>query len=246
MTITFATTHSGRQSGGRLRRRRSRPPASRSTTRSSPTSSRPASPSRPRRPGGGYLAADRHVRRGRPGRRASRRSCCRRIPTWTPRVVRGALVGTATRRGRLDGDGPAPVEAQGGRQPSNPGRRGRGRWSSPSRRRCRSAWRARLASSVTRVLTLANTGSCDRARLDRAQPRRRRRRRRLGRAHGRAVVDLAIAPGASVPVPLTLKAHGLPDADDRDRRLADRLGRRRRHAARALGARRAATTSRPA
>ena len=65
------------------------------------------------------------------------------------------------------------------------------------------------AVNVSRVLTLANTGSAT-AHVSLALSR--------DRAHDDASVALsgalssiAIAPGATVPVPLTLQAHGLPD-----------------------------------
>ena len=209
MTITFSTTHSDdNPQVGSVRRllvHRAWP----STTRSSPISSRPASPSRPRRPGGRLPGRDRHVRgrgpgRGRRGARAAgasrpgrRGSCAARSS-----ARRRPWAATATARLRSRRRAAGAVE-------SRP--RGRGRRWSPSRRRWRSAWRAQPRVKISRVLTLANTGSAT-VHVSIALSRDRA-------DDGDASVALTDAPssisrslpGASVPVPLTLVAHGLPD-----------------------------------
>ena len=101
------------------------------------------------------------ARRSRPRRsRAPRRSCGRRIPTWSPRVVRGALVGTARAVRDEEGDGAAPVEAQGG------GSRQRGRRERGDGRR-----RARLALVRARARTAASASSaCSRSRTRARRP----------------------------------------------------------------------------
>jgi hypothetical protein len=127
-------------------------------------------------------------------------------PGWAPGVVRGALVGTATAVGGA-GDEPAAVEAQGGGA-VNPDRAAAAVVVAEPSSLTFGLARA-AAVNVSRVLTLANTGSAT-AHVSLALSR--------DRAHDDASVALsgalssiAIAPGATVPVPLTLQAHGLPD-----------------------------------
>ena len=64
--------------------------------------------------------------------------------------------------------------------------------------------------NVTRVLTLANTGSAT-AHVSLALSRDRAAHDDASVALSGALSSIAIAPGATVPVPLTLQAHGLPD-----------------------------------
>ncbi len=129
-------------------------------------------------------------------------------PTWTPRVVRGALVGSATAVGG-DGDGPAAVEAQGGGA-VNPARAVAA--SVVAEPASLSFGLARAASvKISRVLTLANTSgstvsvslSLSRDKVDDGD---------ASVALTGALSSISIAPGATVPVPLALTAHGLPDA----------------------------------
>jgi minor extracellular serine protease Vpr len=123
---------------------------------------------------------------------------------WAPRVVRGALVGTARPVG--EGDGPAPVEAQGGGTVDIAAATAATVVAEPASL----AFGLARAPDVTvkRVLTLANTGKAtEHVSLSLA---------RDGGGDGAKVTldgarsDLAIAPGATLPVPLTLTASGLP------------------------------------
>ncbi|MDP9257412.1 MAG: S8 family serine peptidase, partial [Actinomycetota bacterium] len=128
-------------------------------------------------------------------------------PTWTPRIVRGALVGTATAVPG-EGDGPAAVEAQGGGAVSPAGAVASSLVAEPS---SLTFGLARAASvKVSRVLTLANTGSST-AHVSIALSRDRVDDGNASVALTDVPSSLAIAPGATVPVPLTLVAHGLPD-----------------------------------
>ena len=128
-------------------------------------------------------------------------------PTWSPRTVRGALVGTATAVPG-EGDGPAPVEAQGGGAVNPDAAVAATVVAEPT---SLSFGLARAGSvKISRVLTLANTGSST-AHVAIA----------LTRDHaddGDASVtltdvpsSLSIGPGATLPVPITLTAHDLPD-----------------------------------
>ena len=127
-------------------------------------------------------------------------------PTWTPRTVRGALVGTATPVG--DGDGPAAVEAQGGGAVAPARAVAAAVIAEPSSLTFGLARAA--AVKVSRVLTLANTGSAT-IHVSLALSRDRVDDEGAAVALSGAPSSLAIAPGATVPVPLTLEAHGLPD-----------------------------------
>jgi minor extracellular serine protease Vpr len=129
-------------------------------------------------------------------------------PSWSPSVIRGALVGTASPvAGDAEGDGPAAVEAQGGGA-VNPGRAvGAVVVAEPATLTFGLARTA--AVNVSRVLTLANTADST-VHVSLALTR--------DRAHDDATVTLtgapssiAIPPGSTVPVPLTLHARGLPD-----------------------------------
>jgi subtilase family protein len=127
-------------------------------------------------------------------------------PDWTPRAVRGALVGTARPVG--DGEGPASVAAQGAGSVDIAAASAATVVAEPA---SLSFGLARAPSvSVKRVLTLANTGK--------ATVHVSVSLSRDGSGDGAKVAlegartDLAIAPGASLPVPLTLTARGLPDA----------------------------------
>ena len=128
-------------------------------------------------------------------------------PTWTPRTVRGAIVGTATAVGG-DGDGPAAVEAQGAGA-VNPARAVAAVVvAEPS---SVAFGLARAASvKISRVLTLANTGSST-VQVSIALSRDRADDGDTSVALTDVPSSISIAPGASVPVPLTLVAHGLPD-----------------------------------
>ena len=128
-------------------------------------------------------------------------------PTWTPRTVRGALVGTATAVGG-DGDGPAAVEAQGAGA-VNPARAVAAVVvAEPS---SVAFGLARAASvKLSRVLTLANTGSST-VHVSIALSRDRADDGDASVALTDVPSSISIGPGASVPVPLTLVAHGLPD-----------------------------------
>jgi subtilisin family serine protease len=129
-------------------------------------------------------------------------------PDWSPRVVRGALVGTARAVRDLEGDGAAPVEAQGGGAVNLAAASAATVVAEPSSISFGLARAPRV--SVKRLLTLANTGKATmHVTLSLA---------RDGDDDGAAVSlagapsKLAIAPGATVPVPLTLNAQNLPDA----------------------------------
>ncbi|MDX6628118.1 MAG: minor extracellular serine protease Vpr, partial [Gaiellales bacterium] len=127
-------------------------------------------------------------------------------PTWAPRILRGALVGTATAVAG-DGDGPAAVEAQGGGSVSPSGALAATVVAEPS---SLTFGLARAASvRASRVLTLANTSSST-AHVSIALSRDRVDDDDASVALSGAPPSLAIAPGATVPVTLTLQAHGLP------------------------------------
>ena len=127
--------------------------------------------------------------------------------SWAPRVIRGALVGTANSARGLDGDGTAPVEAQGGGAVDVEAAMATNVIASPATLTFGLARSSRV--KVNRVLTLTNTSGAtihvslslgnDGEGADGATIRL-----------GGAPSGLAIAPGASVPVPLTLRANGLP------------------------------------
>ena len=126
-------------------------------------------------------------------------------PTWSPRLVRGALVGTASAVG--EGDGPAPVEAQGGGAVDIAAASDATVVAEPA---SLTFGLARAPDvSVKRVLTLANTGAAT-ANVSISLLRD-------GGDDGSTVSlagapsKLAIGAGATVPVPLTLKARDLPE-----------------------------------
>jgi subtilisin family serine protease len=128
-------------------------------------------------------------------------------PTWAPRIVRGALVGTATAVPG-EGDGPAAVEAQGGGAVSSAGAVAASVVAEPS---SLTFGLARASSvKVSRVLTLANTSSST-VHVSIALSRDRADDGDASVTLTGVPSSLAIAPGASVPVTLTLVAHGLPD-----------------------------------
>jgi minor extracellular serine protease Vpr len=128
-------------------------------------------------------------------------------PTWVPQIVQGALVGTATAAAGT-GDAPAAVEAQGGGVVSPAGAVAASLVAEPS---SLSFGLARAPSvKVSRVLTLANTSSST-AHVSIALSRDRVDDGDASVALTGVPSSLAIAPGATVPVPLTLVAHGLPD-----------------------------------
>jgi hypothetical protein len=128
-------------------------------------------------------------------------------PTWAPQIVQGALVGTATAAAGT-GDGPAAVEAQGAGVVSPAGAVAASLVAEPS---SLSFGLARAPSvKVSRVLTLANTSSST-AHVSIALSRDRVDDGDASVALTGVPSSLAIAPGATVPVPLTLVAHGLPD-----------------------------------
>jgi subtilisin family serine protease len=128
-------------------------------------------------------------------------------PTWTPRILRGALVGTATAVPGA-GDGPAPVEAQGGGAVNPGGALAATVVAEPSSLTFGLARAANV--KVSRVLTLANTGSST-VHVSLSLSRDKVDDGDASVALSGAPSSLAIAPGASVPVPLVLDAHGLPD-----------------------------------
>ena len=127
-------------------------------------------------------------------------------PTWSPALVRGALVGTATRVGGSDG-GPAPVEAQGGGAVNVAEASTARVVATPATLTFGLARRSQVG--IKRVLTLANT---TKATIHVAVTLVRDG----GADDGSSVSldgapsDLAIAAGATVPVRLELKAHDLP------------------------------------
>ena len=121
--------------------------------------------------------------------------------------MQGALVGTATAAAGT-GDAPAAVEAQGGGVVSPAGAVAASLVAEPS---SLSFGLARAPSvKVSRVLTLANTSSST-AHVSIALSRDRVDDGDASVALTGVPSSLAIAPGATVPVPLTLVAHGLPD-----------------------------------
>jgi hypothetical protein len=129
-------------------------------------------------------------------------------PTWSPAVVRGALVGSGRQVGDGSSDAAAPVEAQGGGAVSIGNAEATTVVAEPASITFGLA-RARRVS-VKRVLTLANTGT--------ATVRVSVRLSRDGAGDGGSKItllgaptDLAIAPGATAPVTLTLRATGLPN-----------------------------------
>ena len=129
-------------------------------------------------------------------------------PTWTPRIVRGALVGSATQVGGGEGDAPAPVEAQGGGALDVAAAKAATVVAEPASLTFGLARAAEV--SVERVLTLANTGSAT-AHVSISLRRDGDGDDGSSVSLAGAPSSLAIAPGASVPVTLTLKASGLPD-----------------------------------
>ena len=185
VTITFSTAHSDDNPAGRLGRAVlvHRPRLRRLDQ---------ARPRRARRgrhdlgAGRRLPGRERHVGRRGAGRRASRRSCCRRIPTWTPRDRARRARRHGHRPWAATGDGPAPVEAQGGGAVDIAAAQSRPR-SSPSPSSLTFGLARAPRVKVTRVLTLANTGSATVHVSLALEPRRRRRRRLHGRAHRRAV-----------------------------------------------------------
>jgi minor extracellular serine protease Vpr len=129
--------------------------------------------------------------------------------SWAPRVVRGALVGTAKPVDASGGGDTAPVEAQGGGSVDVAAAAATKVVASPASLTFGLARAAR--AKVSRVLTLTNTTAATiHVSLS------------LGRdgegGDGASIAllgapsGLAIAPGTSVPVLLTLKASGLPKA----------------------------------
>ncbi len=126
-------------------------------------------------------------------------------PDWSPRIVRGALVGTARAVG--DGEGPAPVEAQGGGSVDLAAASAAAVVAEPASLTFGLARAPKV--TVQRVLTLANTST--------ATVHVSVSLTRDGGGDGATVAlasspsNLAIAPGATLPVPLTLEARGLPD-----------------------------------
>jgi subtilisin family serine protease len=130
-------------------------------------------------------------------------------PTWTPQLVRGALVGSAKAVGGGEGDGPAPVEAQGGGAVDVAGATDATVVAEPT---SLSFGLARSAGvTVKRVLTVANTGPAT------VHVSVSLSRDGNGDGDSRIVLQgapsaVALAPGAAVPLPLTLKASGLPHA----------------------------------
>jgi subtilisin family serine protease len=129
-------------------------------------------------------------------------------PEWSPRVVRGALVGTSRAVRDDEGDGAAPVEAQGGGEVDVAAASAATVVAEPASLSFGLARAPRV--SVKRVLTLANAGN--------APVRVSVSLVRDGSDDGSSVTlagvpsKVAIAPGATLPIPLTLEAHGLPHA----------------------------------
>lgn len=128
-------------------------------------------------------------------------------PSWTPRVVRGALVGTARAVESADGEGPAPVEAQGGGAVDIAAATRATVVAEPASLTFGLARASQVG--LKRVLTLANAGTAS-ARVSLALTR--------DGDDGGASVSLSgvggtitIAAGATVPVTLTLTARNLPD-----------------------------------
>ena len=174
------------------------------------------------------LRRERHVRRGRAGRGRRGARAARRIPTWTPRIVRGALVGTAAGRRRRGRRRRAARRGAGRRRGRPGGRRGghgrrRARVAQlrPRARRERSRSRAcsrsptRAARPCTSRIALVRDGVGDGGITVDAHRRAARARDRARRARCRCT--------------LTLTRTGLPDQTRRDRRLGARRDRRRRH-----------------
>ena len=129
-------------------------------------------------------------------------------PEWSPRVVRGALVGTARAVRDEEGDTAAPVEAQGGGSVNVAAASAATVVAEPA---SLSFGLARAPQvSVKRVLTLANTST--------SSLRVSVSLLRDGSDDGSSVTldgepsKVAIAPGATLPIPLTLNARGLPHA----------------------------------
>jgi minor extracellular serine protease Vpr len=129
-------------------------------------------------------------------------------PTWSPAFVRGALVGSGRQVGGGEGDGAAPVEAEGGGSVSVGNAEAATIVAEPASITFGLA-RARKVS-VKRVLTLANTSTATvhvSIKLMRDGDGDGDSKLSLGGAP----TDLAIAPGATAPVTLTLQASHLPD-----------------------------------
>jgi subtilisin family serine protease len=129
-------------------------------------------------------------------------------PAWSPRLVRGALVGTAKAvGGGGEGDGPAPVEAQGAGAVDVAAATAATVVAEPA---SLTFGLARAPDvSVQRVLTLANTGT-ETVHVSVSLSRDGNGDDGSSVELARPPSALAIAPGATVPVPLTLKASGLP------------------------------------
>jgi subtilisin family serine protease len=128
-------------------------------------------------------------------------------PDWSPRIVRGALVGTASAVRDLEGSGVAAVEAQGGGAVDLAAASAATVVAEPASLSFGLARAPRV--SVKRVLTLANTSKST---VHVSLSLTRDGDDGSSVALAGAPAQLAIAPGATVPVPLTLNAHGLPDA----------------------------------
>ena len=129
-------------------------------------------------------------------------------PTWSPRVVRGALVGTASPVGGGEGDGDAPVEAQGGGAVDIGAAESATVVAEPTSLTFGLA-RARTVA-IKRVLTLENTGKAP-VHITVTLKRDGDGDSGSNVTLGGAPKDLALAPGATAPVTLTLNASGLPD-----------------------------------
>jgi subtilisin family serine protease len=128
-------------------------------------------------------------------------------PTWSPRLVRGALVGSTKAVGGGEGDGPAAVEAQGGGAVDVAAATAATVVAEPTSL----TFGLARATDVTvkRVLTLANTGTAT-VHVSVSLSRDGNGDDDSTIALEGAPSALAIGPGAAVPVPLTLKASGLP------------------------------------
>ena len=197
----------GRQSRRPARSRRSPPRGWRSTTPSSPISSRPASAITSSAPGDGYMAqSGTSVAAAQVAGAAA--LVMQAHPTWSRAscAVRSSATARAVRGG--EGDGAAPVEAQGGGSVSVAAASAATVVAEPSSISFGLARAPRV--SVKRVLTLANTGkatvhvtvSLTRDGDDDGADSRSPARPRSWRSR----------PGDTVPVPLTLHADDLPDA----------------------------------
>ena len=129
-------------------------------------------------------------------------------PTWSPAFVRGALVGSGRQVPGAAGDGAAPVESQGGGAVSVGNAETATVVAEPTSVTFGLARAPKV--SVKRVLTLANAGAATvhvsvKLTRDGAGDDGDSKISLDG-----APTDLAIAPGATVPVTLTLQASHLP------------------------------------